>query len=468
MNIQRDIFPTKAATKSSKPQYALPTIDQRASQKTTSTFTAGTDFTIPAGAAGTEVQINMPNAPVLGNYGRTGAFGNTSFSFGGAAATTFTTEVAFIADINNLGGEAATLANGRYMIDYETGIVYGKKADSGTTGTCTYTFLAGVTEEGSGDVTAAANLTNNAVVVGDGGVKGVKTLAALGASGTVLTSNGAGVPPSFQTISGGDVVGPASSTDNAVALFDLATGKLLQNSTVIVDPATGDTTGQRDITASRNILAQDELRSGIAGTAAGVLRLYPSDDALGASSLTPASGGPVANDWTLPIAGVGEGTVVGTGVTQTLTNKTLNSPVLNSPTIGLTATLAPIPSVDLTGSGFSGPVTVDTNGVGIGAGLFMAADGHYDEADADAAASMPCTAIALETGTGAKTVLFSGFIRNDAWNWTPGGVLYVSNTQGTFTQTAPVGTGDVVQVIGKAESSDVIHFCPSLSMVVVV
>jgi hypothetical protein len=33
----------------------------------------------------------------------------------------------------------------------------------------------------------------------------------------------------------GDVVGPASSTDNAAARFDLATGKLLQNSAFIID-----------------------------------------------------------------------------------------------------------------------------------------------------------------------------------------------------------------------------------------
>lgn len=38
------------------------------------------------------------------------------------------------------------------------------------------------------------------------------------------------------TVSGtGDVVGPGSSTDNAIARFDGATGKLLQNSTVLLD-----------------------------------------------------------------------------------------------------------------------------------------------------------------------------------------------------------------------------------------
>lgn len=52
----------------------------------------------------------------------------------------------------------------------------------------------------SGDVTAASNLTDDAVVVGDGGAKGVKTLASLGTSGQVLTSNGAGTPPSFEEL----------------------------------------------------------------------------------------------------------------------------------------------------------------------------------------------------------------------------------------------------------------------------
>lgn len=41
----------------------------------------------------------------------------------------------------------------------------------------------------------------------------------------------------------GDVVGPASATDNAVARFDLTTGKLIQNSAVTIADTTGDITG---------------------------------------------------------------------------------------------------------------------------------------------------------------------------------------------------------------------------------
>jgi hypothetical protein len=111
--------------------------------------------------------------------------------------------------------------------------------------------------------------------------------------------------------------------------------------------------------------------------------------------------------------------------------------------------------------------TVDTNAYGLYATLFMAADGHFDEADADAGASMPCTALATETGTGTKDVLLRGYVRDDSWDWTPGGLIYVSNTQGGLTQTVPSGAGDVVQVVGWAWSADIMVFEPSLVLVVI-
>ena len=125
--------------------------------------------------------------------------------------------------------------------------------------------------------------------------------------------------------------------------------------------------------------------------------------------------------------------------------------------------LTPAPSSDDTGSGLMSSVTVDTNSVGVGAALFMAADGNFDEADADAAATMPCMVLALETGTGTKKVLHHGYIRNDDWAWTPGALLYVSDTAGTLTATAPAGSGDQVQVVGYATHADRIFFSPDLS-----
>jgi hypothetical protein len=56
------------------------------------------------------------------------------------------------------------------------------------------------------------------------------------------------------TDAGGDVVGPASATDNAVARYDTTTGKLLQNSVVLVGD-TGVVTGVTELTASTKVVS---------------------------------------------------------------------------------------------------------------------------------------------------------------------------------------------------------------------
>jgi hypothetical protein len=75
---------------------------------------------------------------------------------------------------------------------------------------------------------------------------------------TVVLTAGTGIStsgtyPSFTITNtspslGGDVVGPVSATDNAVARFNLTTGKLIQNSLVIIDD-TGSVTGVNALTA---------------------------------------------------------------------------------------------------------------------------------------------------------------------------------------------------------------------------
>lgn len=127
--------------------------------------------------------------------------------------------------------------------------------------------------------------------------------------------------------------------------------------------------------------------------------------------------------------------------------------------------LTPIPNSDDTGSGQMAPMTVDANTIGVGSALHMDTDGHWIEADADVIATMPCSALALETGTGSKKVLLQGFMRNDGWTWTVGGIIYVSCTVGTLTQTAPAGNGDFVQIVGFATHADRMWFSPNLNLV---
>jgi hypothetical protein len=125
----------------------------------------------------------------------------------------------------------------------------------------------------------------------------------------------------------------------------------------------------------------------------------------------------------------------------------------------------PTPDTDHTANGTIITATVDVNATGIGALLYLASDGNYEEADADAATTMPVTAMALEAGTGSKKVLLFGFFRDDTYAWTPGVPLYCDTTTGAVTATKPSGTGDQVQRIGIAYTADVIYFKPDLTVI---
>jgi hypothetical protein len=108
---------------------------------------------------------------------------------------------------------------------------------------------------------------------------------------------------------------------------------------------------------------------------------------------------------------------------------------------------------------------VDANTFGIGAALYLKADGDYAECDADAAATMPCSALALESGTGVgKRVLLVGYLKDASYSFTVGAIVYVSTTLGGLTTTAPSGTGDFVQAVGIATETTALYFNPDFAM----
>jgi hypothetical protein len=86
------------------------------------------------------------------------------------------------------------------------------------------------------DGTSGKLVQNSTVRISDGGdMTGVNTI-----NGSAIPSGGFGI---------GDVAGPASATDNAVARYDSTTGKLIQNSVVVIGD-TGDITGVGTINGS--------------------------------------------------------------------------------------------------------------------------------------------------------------------------------------------------------------------------
>tara|TARA_R110002020_G_scaffold162713_2_gene348560 strand:+ start:15 stop:995 length:981 start_codon:yes stop_codon:yes gene_type:complete len=93
--------------------------------------------------------------------------------------------------------------------------------------------------------------------------------------------------------------------------------------------------------------------------------------------------------------------------------------------------------------------------------------GEIVEADASAIATARVIGIApaaiSDTATG--TVLLHGFIRDDTWNWTTGAVLFLSETAGAMTETAPTTDGAFVQAVGIALEPDVVFIKPSLDLI---
>jgi hypothetical protein len=106
------------------------------------------------------------------------------------------------------------------------------------------------------NVPLAANLTSSA--------SGAE-LALNYADGKLYFKNSSGVVTLLASSAGasGDVVGPASATDNALARFDLTTGKLIQNSVGILSDA-GALSGLTDITASGNVTLSGGTANGVA------------------------------------------------------------------------------------------------------------------------------------------------------------------------------------------------------------
>jgi len=88
-------------------------------------------------------------------------------------------------------------------------------------------------------------------------------------------------------------------------------------------------------------------------------------------------------------------------------------------------------------------------------------------ADASAYATARVIGIApaaiSDTATG--TVLLHGFVRDDTWGWTTGATLYLSETAGALTETAPTTDGAFVQAVGIALEPDVVYINPSMDVI---
>lgn len=128
----------------------------------------------------------------------------------------------------------------------------------------------------------------------------------------------------------------------------------------------------------------------------------------------------------------------------------------------------PTPSSDHTANGLKTTLTAGTALV-FGDACYIGADSKMEKCDADAEATSRCVALCLETIAENATgtfLIFCGFARDDTWNWTIGGGVYLSTTAGALTQTAPSGTDDCIVIVGVALTADILYFNPSIQAIV--
>ena len=125
------------------------------------------------------------------------------------------------------------------------------------------------------------------------------------------------------------------------------------------------------------------------------------------------------------------------------------------------------PSSDHKVSGSTVTLTAGEN-VAFGDVCYFKSDGKAWKADASAISTAPATylAAAVISADAAGVFLRDGFARDDTWSWTVGGKIYLSETAGAFTQTAPTTASSVTQVLGVATHADRIDFRPSLDTLV--
>jgi hypothetical protein len=230
----------------------------------------------------------------------------------------------------------------------------------------------------SGNITGnAANVTGT-VAVANGGT-GATTAATArvnllpsytGNATKVLTVNAGETDVTWTTAGGGggigDVVGPASSTDNAVARFDGTTGKLIQNSNFVVSDSGEVTSGTWNGTPIQSATGG----TGQTSYSAGQLLIGNNSGGLTKSTLTAGSNVTITNgNGAITIASTGGGlswqsvqttgftAVSGRGYPCNTTSAAFTVTLPASPTAGDLITL-----VDYAGTWDTNNLTVNPNG----------------------------------------------------------------------------------------------------------
>lgn len=124
-----------------------------------------------------------------------------------------------------------------------------------------------------------------------------------------------------------------------------------------------------------------------------------------------------------------------------------------------------IPTADTTASGQIVADSPAGESLVFGDAVYLKSDGKWWKADATTLATAELVALATESKSADENirVMLWGFARNDAWDWTitdGSKLIYLSETAGAMTQTAPSGEDVVLLPLGWATHADRMYFRP--------